>query len=137
MLRSRVSVVFCVILCLLSIGMFAYTKYGNQSTVDNNFATTYLPNVMGVCRYETTEMSNVMKCNLTTVSVMIQGMLESGFYIKRDTSTDDTMDILIENGEDTYRFLFNRRTGDFVWISNDMTKIYIPLAYIHRREVSS
>lgn len=137
MLRSRVSVIFCVILCLLSIGMFTYTKYGNQSTVDNNFVTTYLPNVMGVCRYETTEMSNVMKCNLTTVSVMIQGMLESGFYIKRDTSTDDTMDILIENGEDTYRFLFNRRTGDFVWISNDMTKIYIPLAYIHRREVSS
>lgn len=98
---------------------------------ENKFLVTYLPNVIGVSVYETLT-PNTMKSNLTTVNTIIGNMIEEGyFYIKQDYSKGNLLDIVLSNGKEDYRILYNRRTRDYVCLSNPFLKNYIPMTYIH------
>lgn len=130
MSRSKV-----LISCYIMIALFSFITYYNISNtselkVVDRFVVTYLPNVTGVAVYEQ-KSQNTMKCNLTTVNIIIQNMIyKDYFYILKDYSEGNLLDIVLTNDEDTYRILYNRRTRDFMCVSNPFLKNYVPMTYI-------
>lgn len=99
--------------------------------VVDKFSVSYSPNTTGVAVYEM-KSTNTMKCNLTAVNTIVENMiLEDFFYIESDKSEDYLLDIVLSNGEEQYRLLYNRRTRDFMCLSNPFLKNYIPMTYIH------
>jgi hypothetical protein len=59
-------------------------------------------------------------------------MISKGyFYIDKDYSQGNLLDIVLSNGEEEYRILYNRRTRDYMTMSNPFLKNYVPQTYIH------
>ena len=131
MLRSKL---ICAVYIILGIAAGLTFLYSNRSfslVTDDRFTVSYMPNVSGVCVYEP-KTQNTMKCNLTTVNTIISNMIsEDFFYISSDMSEGHILDILLSNGEEEYRILYNRRTRDYMCLSNPFLKNYVPTTYIH------
>lgn len=101
------------------------------NTIDS-YNVTYMPNVTGVSVYEITS-SNTMKCNLTTINTIIFNMIdEDYFFIEQDFSNERMMDVVLSNGTEKYRILYNRSTRDYMCVSVPFLKNYVPTTYIHR-----
>lgn len=131
MLRSKF---ICAIYILIGVSAGLTFLYSNRSfslISDDRFTVSYMPNVAGVCVYEQIT-PNTMKCNATTVNTIISNMIsEDFFYIASDMSEGHILDILLTNGEEEYRILYNRRTRDYMCFSKPFLKNYVPTTYIH------
>lgn len=131
MYRSKIIYSLYAFVALLSILTYFNITRSLDLKSENKFLVTYLPNSTGVSVYQTLT-PNTMKSNLTTVNNIIGNMIEEGFfYIQQDYSKDNLLDIVLSNGEEEYRILYNRRTRDFMCLSNPFLKNYIPMTYIH------
>lgn len=131
MSRGKFLSIIYSIVAILSVITVYRVYYLNASKFDNQFVVSYMPNTIGVCVYEPEEV-NTMKCNMTTVNTIISNMIqESYFYIEKDFSKDNLLDVLLSNGDEQYRILYNRRTRDFMCMSKPFLKNYIPMTYIH------
>lgn len=130
MSRSKRIVVTLFITFTLTISLnFFIKRYYRVDNVDE-FITSYMPNTMGVAVYEVVS-PNRMKCNLTTVNFIIGNMITEGFYyIVQEYSTDTLLDIVLSNGEESHRILYNRKTRDFLSVAKPFSKSYIPQTYI-------
>lgn len=131
MSRSKVLYILYGLVALLSVVTYFNITRSFDLKSENKFLVTYLPNATGVSVYEITS-PNTMKSNLTTVNNIIGNMISEGYFqIQRDYSKDNLLDIVLSNGEEEYRILYNRRTRDFLCLSNPFLKNYIPMTYIH------
>lgn len=130
---SRGKLITCAYLgiALLSIVTFMYIGTLFELKTTNKFVVSYYPNNTGISVYEPI-LSNTMKCNLTTVNTIIGNMISKDFfYIVNDFSEGNLLDIMLTNGEDEYRIMYNRRTRDFMTMSNPFLKNYVPMTYIY------
>lgn len=98
----------------------------------NDYVVSYQPNTTGISVYQPSN-KNSMKCNFTTVNRIVSNMLEDSFYIQSDYSNDYVTDIILTNDEDIYRIIYNRRTRDYLCVSNPFAKNYVPATYIDER----
>ena len=130
MLRNRVLVVSYSILMLLS-SIVCYVSYkSNSIDIDNNFVCTYMPNSVGISVFKVEDDYSI-KCNLFTVNKIIENMIVEDFYsIVRDISTDEILDIVLENTEQMHRLIYYRETGKLYTYSSPKIGISFVHTYI-------
>lgn len=131
MSRGRVISIIYFLTTVISIFIFYNTNQVYEVETTRDFVVEYSPNMMGVAVYRPLS-TNTMKCNFTTVNTIIENMIVEGFYsIHKDYSEGNLLDIILTNGNEEHRILYNRRTRDFMSLSNPFLKNYIPGTYIH------
>lgn len=132
MLRSKILCISYLLIGMTSVLLLYNTEKSFSMEVENNFSVTYLTNVTGVSVYQKGEYNNEMKCNLTTINNIIRNMISKGYYsIVKDNSEGYILDIILEKDDEYYRILYNRRTRDYMCLSNPNLKNYIPVTYIN------
>lgn len=131
MLRGkRLILLVYPVLAILSVLIFLLIKNNGNYVISNKFNVSYRPNVYGVSVYEI-KSSNTMKCNLTTIMKIVEAMLDNHFEIVQDFSNEYLLDIVLSNGVEEHRILYNRRTNDYLNMSSPFLKNYIPVTYIN------
>lgn len=130
-MKHKVISIAYVVIAIAGVLSLLNVYDSSSLKLSNEYRVSYLPNVSGVCIY-TPLSKNTMKCNLTTVSVIIKRMIEKDYFvIEKDYSDEDILDVLLSNGEEKYRILYNRETGDYLCMSKPFLKNYVPATYIN------
>ena len=73
---------------------------------------------------------NTMKCDLVTYSNIVLMMIEDGYVITSEESSDEFIDVVLTQGDTSYR-LYYEASEDFISLSNVYEKSYIPMTYIN------
>jgi hypothetical protein len=131
MLKNRYLIAYSVILVLLVIGTFVNLASVDKVTELESYWVKPLPSTAGVSIYERLDSKDRLKCNLTTVSVIVERMEQDGYELTMDRSTPGVLDTTLEKDGEIYRLLYNRLTRDFLCISSPLTNNYVPLTYLY------
>lgn len=80
--------------------------------------------------YETTSELNVLLCDISTVSYIVQEMQEDSYYLECVVADTESMDVFLSKEADIYRLHYTK-DGTLMSICNKYEKSFVPFTYIN------
>lgn len=82
--------------------------------------------------YYSIEETNMMICDLTTVSIIINRMLEDGYSLRDIERTDKLIDVILSKDDLKIRIHYTN-DGTFTSVAVPYQKSFVPLTYISEK----
>lgn len=123
-----------LILFIISGVAVYYTFYMyNPLSLNVDNSSLYLLNELSENVVLDMYSENTGKIDLAGLSNIVINMQNDGFEIQDLKTTDEYIDVILQNAEEVYRLYFTKEM-DIISVSSPYSKNGVPFTYIHERE---